>query len=226
MLDPRVCPACGDRTDAPVVDGSNRVCVRCGHRWPFQRLPLFALTGPSGAGKSAVGALLVERLDGRAVVLEQDVLWTSGLRDNIDGHPAFRATWLRMAAMIAQSGRPVVLCGTVVPPEFESLPERALFPAIHYLALVADPDVLAARLRARPAWRGWDEPRIDETLEFNDWLRKHAGALQPPVRLFDTTSASVDESVDHAVSWFAGLSTGDAMTQVSPDGCKQSACNS
>jgi ABC-type sulfate/molybdate transport systems ATPase subunit len=36
---------------------------------------LFALTGPSGAGKSTVGPLL----------------WIDGLRDDVDGHPAFRS---------------------------------------------------------------------------------------------------------------------------------------
>ena len=60
------------------------------------------------------------------------------LRDDVDGHPAFRSVWLRMAAMIHQSGRPVVLCGTVVPPEFEDLPERVFFSDIHYLALVGE----------------------------------------------------------------------------------------
>jgi hypothetical protein len=28
-------------------------------------------------------------------VLEQDVLWIDGLRDDVDGHPAFRSVWLR-----------------------------------------------------------------------------------------------------------------------------------
>jgi predicted kinase len=201
MLDPRICPACGDRADVPLVDGDTRVCARCAHRWPFRRLPLFALTGPSGAGKSTVGPLLAERLAGRAVVLEQDVLWIAGLRDDIDGHPAFRSAWLRMAAMIHQNGRPVVLCGTVVPPEFEPLPERALFSDIHYLALVAEPETLACRLRARPAWRQWDEPRIAETLAFNAWLREHAAALDPPVLVFDTTAVPIEAAVDRAEGW-------------------------
>ncbi|TNC28522.1 AAA family ATPase [Amycolatopsis alkalitolerans] len=224
MLDPRICPACGDRANAPLVESSTRVCEHCGHRWPFRRLPLFALTGPSGAGKSTVGPALARRLGARAVVLEQDVLWTAGLRDDVDGHPAFRATWLRMAAMIAQNGRPVVLCGTVVPPEFEALPERALFSDIHYLALVAEPAVLARRLRARPAWREWDEPRIAETLEFDAWLREHADTFRPPVRLFDTTNASLEAAVDHAAAWFRELATVDTVHE-SPDGCKQGACN-
>ncbi|WP_153036216.1 AAA family ATPase [Amycolatopsis sp. YIM 10] len=204
MLDLKICPACGDRGDHPVTTKAELSCVRCGHRWPFRRLPLFALTGPSGAGKSTVGPRLAEKLGGRVVALEQDVLWTGVLRENSPdgyGHGAFRSTWLRMAAMIHQSGRPVVLCGTVAPPEFEPLPERAYFDRIHYLAFVAEPDALARRLRARPAWREWDEPRIAEMLEFNDWLRASAATLDPPVELFDTTHASIDDAVDHALTW-------------------------
>ncbi|NIH82924.1 shikimate kinase [Amycolatopsis viridis] len=201
MLDPRICPRCGDLAEVPAVAGDTRCCHRCGHRWSFRRLPLFALTGPSGAGKSTVGPALVDRLGGRVMVLEQDVLWVAGLRDDVNGHPAFRGTWLRMAAMVHQNGRPVVLCGTVVPPEFETLPERALFSEIHYLALVADPEVLARRLRRRPAWRQWDEPRIAEMLEFNDWLRENAETLDPPVALFDTTTVPLAASVEHVAQW-------------------------
>jgi len=205
-LDLKICPACGDRGDHGVAELPSPVlvCRRCGNRWPFVRLPLFALTGPSGAGKSTVGPLLARRLGDRVVVLEQDVLWTAGLREPEDdgyGQPRFRSTWLRMAAMIHQSGRPVVLCGTVVPAELESLPERALFTEIHYLAYIADDEVLAERLRRRPAWREWSEPRIDEMIEFADRLRAQAATMRPPVRLFDTTDAPLDAAVDAACRW-------------------------
>lgn len=205
MLDLKICPECGDRADAPLVNEGRLVCRVCGHRWDFLRLPLFAVTGPSGAGKSTVGPALARRLSGEVVVLEQDVLWTGGLRDDVDGHPAFRSTWLRTAAMIHQSGRPVVLCGTVVPPEFEPLPERVLFSGVHYLGLVADSDVLASRLRARPAWRGWDEARIEEMLAFNEWLRADAATMSPSVTLFDTTASSSADSADFVGSWVERL---------------------
>ncbi|MBE8525252.1 nucleoside kinase [Amycolatopsis sp. H6(2020)] len=195
-LDLRICPACGDRADRPVVAGAIVACAKCGHEWPFRKLPLFALTGPSGAGKSTMGPLLADRFGGDVVVLDQDILWIPALHDDVTG---FRSIWLRMAAMLHQNGRPVVLCGTVAPPEFEQLPERAFFSDIHYLALVGSPSSLRARLRARPAWREWDEQRIDEMLEFNDWLRKSAPELG--VDLFETTDVTTETTADHVEKW-------------------------
>jgi broad-specificity NMP kinase len=202
-VDLQICLGCGARLTSPVVasDAPVLVCPDCGHRQPFRRLPLFALTGPSGAGKSTVARLLPQALADAVVVVEQDVLWIPGLQDPADDFADFRRIWLRTAAMIHQSGRPVVLVGTVVPEQFERRPERAFVGEIHYMALVADADVLRARLRARPAWRGWDEPRIAETVEFNGWLRRNGPALTPPVELVDTTTLGLDETARRVVEW-------------------------
>ncbi|TDE02010.1 AAA family ATPase [Jiangella asiatica] len=197
-----VCERCGERTDHPRVEADAVIrCDHCGHRWPFRRLALRCVTGPSGTGKSAVTRHLVDSLADRFVVLEQDVLWQAGLRDDDGDHRAFRSAWLRMAAMIHQNGRPVVLVGTVVPQEFEPLPERPLFERIDYLCLTCDPAVLAERLRARPAWRQWDEPRIAEMLEYAEWIRDDAALFEPPMTLLDTTRAPVDETVRAVREW-------------------------
>ncbi|WP_052809477.1 AAA family ATPase [Streptomonospora alba] len=205
-MNPLICPDCGDFTDRPDVDaagpsGAVVCCARCGHRAPFQRLPLLCVTGPSGTGKSTVARLLLERLSAEFVVLEQDLLWTGGLRDSSTEHPQFRTTWLRTAAMIHQNGRPVVLCGTVVPPELEGLPERALFSEIRYLGLMCEPDVLAARLRNRPAWREWDEPRIAEMLDYARWVEETAHEMDPPVDLLDTTRVPVEHTAEEVARW-------------------------
>src|ERR687893_1287907 len=196
-VNPLVCTRCGAR----VPPAAPLVCEAWGHEQEFVRQPLYCLAGPSGTGKSTVGRALLPRLAHRFVVLEQDVLWIPELRDPTDHHRAFRTTWLRLAATIGQSGRPVLLCGTVVPPELEPLPERALFSAVHYLALTCRSDVLAQRLRARPAWREWDEPRIAETLDYASWLGACAATLSPPVTPLDTTGSSVDATAQDVCGW-------------------------
>ncbi|HYQ69574.1 MAG TPA: nucleoside kinase, partial [Actinophytocola sp.] len=60
-------------------------------------------------------------------------------------------------------------------------------------------DVLRKRLRARPAWRGWDEARIDEMLEFAEWVR--TASTDPPMTLLDTTAHTVGETADVIEKW-------------------------
>jgi len=146
----------------------------------------------------------VPLLDPVAVVLEQDLLWVGALRDPAGDSAAFRQTWLRLAASVQQAGRPVVLCGTVAPPQFESWPERALFADIRYLALTCAPDVLAERLRHRPAWRAWDEERIAEMLEFNAWVMHEHANTTPPMTLLDTTSMRPEQTAAQVAAWVRG----------------------
>jgi hypothetical protein len=203
-----ICAGCGEWTAEPRVltegGGTVLACVACGHREPFRRLPLFALTGPSGAGKSTVGRLLVPLLSPVAVVLEQDLLWIGALRDPTGDSAAFRQTWLRLAASVQQGGRPVVLCGTVAPPQFECWPERVLFSDIHYLALTCEPRVLAERLRVRPAWRAWDEERIAEMLGFDAWVLAEAAHTEPPMSLLDTTTLAPADTAARVAAWVRG----------------------
>lgn len=94
-----------------------------------------------------------------------------------------------------------MLCGTVVPAEFEPLPERALFSRIEYLALLVDPAELADRLRRRPAWRAWDDGRIAETVAFAAELPKLAASPHLPMETLDTTGLAPSAVADAVVVW-------------------------
>ena len=202
-----VCTACGLPLVEPDFDGSGRmVCPSCGDRRPFRRLPLLLVGGPAGAGKSTVVASLLGEVT-EAVVVETDLLWRREFNTPGEGYHDYFRLWLRLAAHISQSGRPVALFGAgfCVPHSVEPLPERRLFSAAHYLGLVCDDDVLAARLRARPSWRNTTDELVGEHVKFNRWLKEHAGATEPPVTLVDTTRAPVAETAARVASWVRGL---------------------
>ena len=198
-----VCPRCGRYSEDRAIDpaGPYAVCPHCGHAQPFRRRPLFIVTGASGAGKTTVSLPLVGTLPGCAV-FETDILWCPELNVPDDKWLRFRTLWVRLAKNVAQSGLASVLCGTFVPEGIESLPERRYLGAVHYLALVCDDEVLAGRLRSRPAWRqSGDDAFVARMVAFNGWLRDNAARTEPTMTLLDTTGRSVEDTVATVRSW-------------------------
>ena len=197
------CTACGLPRAEPGLDEAGAlVCPSCGDRRPLRRLPLLLVGGPAGAGKSAVGASLVGEVT-EAVLIETDLLWRREFNTPEDDYNDYFRLWLRLAAHISQSGRPVALFGAgfAVPHNVEPLPERRLFSTIHYLGLVCDDGVLASRLRARPKWRNTTPELVAEHVKFNRWLKEHAATAEPPVTLLDTTSDSLGETSARVAAW-------------------------
>src|SRR3712207_8516150 len=146
-----VCTACGLSHVEPLAgEGGVLVGSACGERRrELKRLPLMLVGGPAGAGKSTACALLLGELT-EAVLMESDLLWRKEFNTPEDGYNEYTRLWLRLAANISQSGRPVVLFGAgfAVPHGVEPLPERALFSAVHYLGLTCEDDLLASHPRA------------------------------------------------------------------------------
>ena len=165
-------------------------------------MPLLLVGGPAGAGKSSVGASLLGELT-EAVVIESDLLWRREFNTPEDGYNEYTRLWLRLAAHISQSGKPVALFGAgfAVPHNTQPLPERRLFSDIHYLGLVCDDEVLVERLRARPSWRNTTDELVNEHVKFNHWLKEHAVTTEPPVTLIDTTSAAVTVTAALVAGW-------------------------
>ena len=198
-----VCPNCGEyRVDKMVLpEGPYAVCPVCEYRHKFVRLPLFVVTGASGTGKTTT-CLAAAAATRDFVVMESDILYSDEFNKPGTDYQRYRELWLRVCKNISQAGKPVILCGSCIPSQFESRVERRYFSEIHYLAMVCDDEALALRLRSRPAWRRTsDDEYIARHVEFNRWLKENASTTEPPMTLLDTTEITVDESVARLLHW-------------------------
>lgn len=199
-----VCPGCGQYRADRTIDAaqSTATCPACGHVQPFLHQPLLILSGASGAGKSTACLELTVTLD-EVVVLESDILWCEPFHAP-EQQALYMTLWLRMAKNIGQSGKPVLLCGAGlgVPANLESSVEARYFRTIRYLALVCDDELLAARLRARPAWRGaGGDEFVSSQVAFNRWFKEQAEQPGSPISLLDTTERSVADTCAGVREW-------------------------
>lgn len=198
-----VCPRCGEYSVEKTIDSSGplAICPSCGYAHPFLQLPLFLLTGPSGAGKTAVCLELTSLLC-ECVILESDILWGAVPATAENSYQDYHNVWLRVAKNVGQSGRPVVLCGTAIPEQFETCPERRYFSTLHSLALVCDDQLLEERLKQRPAWRrSGSAENIRAMIDLNQWLKEHASTTRPPMALLDTSHRSLPETAREVAQW-------------------------
>lgn len=198
-----VCPNCGEYCVEKSIDTSGpfAVCPYCHYAHPFLMHPLFLISGASGTGKTTVCLSLISKLT-ECVVLEQDILWGMVPATPEDNYRSYRNVWLRIAKNIGQAGRPVVLCGTALPDQFEDRPERRYFSTLYYLTLVCDDDLLVERLQGRPAWRQTHTPEfLEDMVQFNRWLKANASLTRPPMTLYDTSHGDIDETVAFIANW-------------------------
>ena len=184
----------------PEVDPQAQIirCSTCHAVTPRRFLPLFIVTGPSGTGKTTI-VDAVQRLLPQWNAFETDILWDSG-GDWQTAH----CNWLRIADFINQrpNSFPTVLCGTMQPQNIRQCDCYPLFSTVHWLALWCRPDILAERLRARPAWRGCTEAFIAEQQRYAQWLVEYATtAFDPPLTILDTTAAPVAQTAQQIHDW-------------------------
>ncbi len=199
-----ICTQCGAYHADKAIDprGPFAICPECGRRQLFRQLPLLLVCGPSGGGKTAVYRQLLGKVQ-TAVLLEGDLLWRPAFDQPEDNYGDFYETWLRLAKNVNQSGRPVTLFNAgAIPANVEPCVERRYFSETHYLALVCDDDLLAARLRARPSWReSGGSVFIDQQVQFNHWLKENGATTSPAIDLLDTTTAAELETTTAAAHW-------------------------
>lgn len=199
-----VCPQCGEYSVEKGIDPSGpfAICPFCQYAHPFLQQPLFIITGPSGAGKTTICLELVQLLREECVVIESDILWGTFPDTPGGDYHEYRNMWLRVAKNIGQAGRPVVLCGTALPEQFETCPERRYFSTLHYLAIVCEDELLIERLRQRPSWRkSGTEEVVKNMVQFNRWLKKHAATTQPPITLYDNSQKSIQQATQDIAQW-------------------------
>ncbi|MDD6032015.1 MAG: AAA family ATPase [Oscillospiraceae bacterium] len=196
-----VCGHCGMYTPEKEVLGNVAVCPFCGGETVFVRQPLFLLSGACGVGKTEVCRHL-PALTQEVVALEGDILWESRYNSPENKYRPYREMWLRVCKNISQAGRPCLLCGCADPDQFEPCVERRYFSRLYYLALVAEPEVLAARLRSRPGWReSGSEDFIRQQIAYNQWFLEHHGDTAPPIDLLDNTNLSPEETARAVLGW-------------------------
>ena len=91
------------------------------------------VTGASGTGKTAISQQLLGLLD-EFVVMDSDIFLSPAYLNETDGTMKYRDYCLRVCKNIMQGRRPVALCGSALPQEYEQCVERRYFSALHCLA--------------------------------------------------------------------------------------------
>ncbi len=200
-----VCYKCGLYRADKIIDpnGPVAICPECGHKHSFLQLPLLIVSGASGTGKSSVCQYLLGQHN-HIVLLDSDILWRPEFNKPENNYSDFFETWLRMCKNINQAGRPVILfgAGIGVPDNIESCVERRYFSGVHYLSLVCDDDLLAGRLRERPAWReSGGQASLEDQIRFNQWFKTRPTDEQPTISLLDNTHASLEQTADQVLEW-------------------------
>jgi hypothetical protein len=179
------------------------ICARCGRTDTRQVRPLLIVTGASGVGKTSIIPHLQRELT-EMVVLDKDAMWAR------DWDMAYNNLF-RVASAVAQSGRPTMVVGTILPDMIDGLSDRCLVDPVVYANLHCSDASRRTRLLGRRTWDIPDDAFIRQHAEFAGWLLKNADtAFDPPMPTFDT-DADIPAQVAGRVAMWARtvMSQGD-----------------
>ena len=160
--------------------------------------PLFVVTGASGSGKTTLFGPLARRLADRCVAFDVD--WLLDAAGAMSGAKSvaeipwegFFHAWLSVAHGVAQSGRPTLLLGPLVPDRLADNPARRWVGEIHALVLDCPDQVRQERIESRPPWRS---RVVHEQVSFGQWLRDHI------TDRVDTSRCTPEEAAIQVASW-------------------------
>lgn len=154
------------------------------------KLPLFIVTGTSGSGKTTVIPFLREKLP-EYCVFDID----SMIPEDYD---IMKCNWLRVARDIAKSGRPTILCGTIIPENLKTCDQIDEFCEIFYINLDINAQVINKRLNER----NWNNELIQNCVDFSVWLGKNADtSFDPPMFNIDCNQKTPNEISDKIISY-------------------------
>lgn len=202
-----VCSRCGQPASPQVIrrtgpGDADAVCSVCAYAQPFRFRALPVIAGASGSGKSTL-ALRLAPLCPNVFCLKSDILWGPHFDTPGDGYAAFRTALLRVALNVNQSRVTTALFASVMPHDLEAHPLVRYFDGLSFLILTCPDDVLAARLRARPAWRASGEEAFVAAMQnFNGHLQRARGAQ---ITHLDTSASSTEDTVVTARGWLASV---------------------
>jgi len=195
------CRKCGSyRADKIIsTNGKTMTCPKCGFKQEIKRLPLFIITGASGVGKSTI-ALELYKNEKDYIVLESDILWNNAYNTPEDDYLAYRELQLRLSKNISQVGKPVVLCGSAIPKQYENCVESRYFSSINFIAMVCDEKTLEKRLRVGRNVN--DDNWINSSIEFNKWLIENKNQN---IKLIDTSKSDIKLYAKQINDWIISI---------------------
>jgi len=169
---------------------------------PDKNLSLFAVTGASGVGKSTICEILFKN-ETHYIVLEGDLFWHEVYNTPENDYRDYSELKLRVCANISQIGKPVVLCGCVVPEQLEVCDGRKFFSKIYYIAIVCDDDELENHMRIGRGIN--DENYIKSSIDFNRWLIENADKSGNKIKLINITELSPEEAAKKVDKWIINM---------------------
>ena len=189
-----VCEHCGNQVVLqPAPHSSALVCPEC--RQAYRSGSLQIVTGVSGAGKSSILPSLRHLLPAWSVFDTDGIFWGET--------PQEWELWLKVAWQLAQCGRPVLLCGYIVPWQLQESESYPLFCQVDYLLLRCQAEVLRRRLATRPKWRAFDDALISQHQSFAVQLEQEGSRLFPGLTLVDTSTTPPQAVAEQVADWAA-----------------------
>lgn len=193
-----ICPACGNYNWDKTVTETEIACPRCGHRWPYRRLPLFILSGCSGVGKTTTAQELLQRQT-NFIVLDADMFYSILPHESDEDYLYQVEQILSLSRNLMQCGKPVLWTMAGSLDKIHRTYNRRFFSEIHCLALTCEESALRRRMTVG---RGIaDEGWLQSSADYNRYFQTHDQLGDLRFETLDITDKSVSEVASAVEAW-------------------------